>query len=92
MTTHTPESKCLNCGYVMDAATGFGPDNKPSEGDIAICFRCGAVMAFGKDLKLRGLSDQEIARIEADSLLVRELSLQIQGRRLLLYTRRQKAN
>jgi hypothetical protein len=66
-TYKTPESKCLNCGKVMDRASNpDGDHGPPEEGCLTLCIRCGAVMAFDRNLGLRGLTDQEIDEITSD--------------------------
>lgn len=55
------EDHCLNCGKQIDAASSYGDDARdPRAGDITICIECGHIMAFGDDLKVRALNDQEM--------------------------------
>jgi hypothetical protein len=46
-------------------------DAAPSPGDFTICFRCGHVMTFGDDLKLRALTGAEIEELAGDPRLVK---------------------
>lgn len=63
--TLTPLNKCLNCGYKINAAGT--PDGSagapPTDGSLAVCLKCGAVMAYAHDLTLRGLTDAEMDEI-----------------------------
>jgi hypothetical protein len=62
-----PESACTACGYVMDRCRSVGSDALPSPGSISVCLRCGHLMAFGHDLRLRNLTDAEIKEIAGRS-------------------------
>ena len=45
---------CPGCGKKLDAATEIPQGQRqPKPGDILICFKCGDVLVFGKDLKLQ---------------------------------------
>jgi hypothetical protein len=70
--TRMEPNPCLNCGTVLDAATSVNKENDlvPYEGAISICFNCGHIMAFGKDLKFRELNDEEIKDIAGDKTLI----------------------
>jgi len=59
-TTDVPESRCLDCGRMMDRATDPLGTAIPVPGDITICFRCGHIMAFADDLTLRALTSDEM--------------------------------
>jgi hypothetical protein len=59
-----PPSACLECGKLLDCATVTdGEDVEPHPGAISICFSCGHIQAFGDDLRLRPLTDEEIIDI-----------------------------
>jgi hypothetical protein len=70
--TRTPLSKCLNCGYPIDAASAMDKEKGlldnivPKEGDISICMKCSHMMAFRKNGQLRPLTDQEMLKIAGD--------------------------
>jgi hypothetical protein len=52
-TTILPDDRCPACGYVLDACTGV-PSNaseRPSPGDVALCFGCGEVLYFDVQMK-----------------------------------------
>jgi DNA-directed RNA polymerase subunit N (RpoN/RPB10) len=68
-TTRTPPNLCLNCGKVIDSATGPG-DHRPTPGMIAVCFYCGHVMAFDAALRLRPLTDEEMAEVASDERIL----------------------
>jgi hypothetical protein len=73
-------STCPSCGDILDAATSVEGDARPEPGDLTICFRCGHLMAFGKGLALRELTDTEVVQSAGDR---RILKIQ-QARRKLL--------
>jgi hypothetical protein len=73
-TRRAPECKCLECGKLIDAATGLNQSHRPKPGDYAVCLGCGHVAAYTDGLTLRQLtaderdyvaSDQKIARLRA---------------------------
>jgi hypothetical protein len=68
--TRTPKSRCLICGYRLDAATGLGHDEGPRPGSIIMCFRCGAIMKMDDDLKVRAMTEEEAAKIHANPQLM----------------------
>lgn len=39
---------CVDCGYLIDAATCVTSNNEPTEGSVSLCLNCGAI------LQLRG--------------------------------------
>lgn len=65
-----PPSRCLDCGKLLDMASGAGHRHKPRPGAITICFDCGHIMAFAADLRLRALTDREMVEIAGDPKLV----------------------
>lgn len=87
-TTRTVESQCLNCGKLMDAATGAGHDHKPTEGSIGICISCNHIMAYDADLKLRELNDEEIREIAGHPEILR--IMRIKGEADKIWKWRQK--
>lgn len=47
-------TKCPTCKGKIDAATGVAePNHSPREGDFSLCFECGEILVFTKDLSLR---------------------------------------
>jgi len=70
-----PESKCLGCGAKLDAYSSPKTSAMAKEGDISICLDCGHVAVFGKDLRLRPLTDEEIIDIASnDELLALQMA------------------
>ena len=47
----------------------FG-EHKPQSGDVTICLYCGHIMAFGKALELRSLTDEEMLEVAGDRRIV----------------------
>lgn len=41
---------CPKCKTVLNACTGVTVDEKPSPGDITICYYCGAILKFSDDM------------------------------------------
>src|SRR5215469_11218449 len=71
----TPASPCTNCGKILDAATGVtegNDDTVPSRHQkcFTVCIKCGHVMTFDGDLRLRDLTDEERIDIAGDKRLV----------------------
>ena len=71
VTTLLPESACPACDYKMDACTNLDGQSVPSEGDVSICFNCGAILEFTADLMLEMISEEKWEDLDAD--LVAEL-------------------
>jgi len=68
-----PASSCLNCGKLLDAATGvleYGFDATPDPGDLTVCIACGHLMAFGDDLQLRDLTAEEMKDAAGDRRII----------------------
>ncbi len=63
-------NRCLNCGQLIDAATGIDHRNKPKPGAITVCWYCGHLMAFDKKLRLRELTGQEMIDIAGNEAIL----------------------
>ena len=63
-----PESVCLNCGAPMNmlGTADVEVEAKPEPGHVAVCIKCGGVMKLDQDLRLRGMSAQEMDELVAD--------------------------
>jgi hypothetical protein len=71
----TPEARCPNCGYLVDAATEWSDQShKPEPNDISICFICGHISAFDDNMHLRELTDSEIVAIAGDNRVVQAMT------------------
>lgn len=67
-----PAITCLSCGKVLNAATKVEGDAAgPEPGNVSICLQCGHVMAFGDDLTLRELTDEEAHEIAGDPVVLK---------------------
>ena len=66
---HEP-SACLNCGKVLDAATGIGNKRKIRAGAITICIACGHLMAWSGSA-FRALTDEEMVGIAGDERVIK---------------------
>jgi Zn ribbon nucleic-acid-binding protein len=67
-----PESRCTACGHLMNAANVVSEDGQgiPEPGDITVCIQCGHLMAFGDELRLRDLTDEEAKEIVGDERIL----------------------
>jgi hypothetical protein len=61
---------CLDCKTRLDSVTDALTDATPKPGDFTICFRCGYVMAFKADLKVRALTEAELIQMALDPRFV----------------------
>lgn len=67
------ESHCLGCGTHLDAATHVNDSGKeyvPDDGAITICYKCGHVMAFDADTRLRELNTEEMYAVAGNKTLL----------------------
>lgn len=49
-----PNTLCPTCEYEVDAAMCIGgTDVRPSVGDITLCLKCGEILIFDEDMKVR---------------------------------------
>lgn len=71
-TQYDDASVCPSCGKTLGAATCATGDDRPSEGDITICFYCGHIMAFANDEgALRDLTDEEMLEVAGHPTILR---------------------
>jgi len=61
-----PNTRCVACKKLMDAATPTGGGRGPQPNDIAVCAYCGHIQAYGDDMKFRELNDAEIVECAGD--------------------------
>ena len=66
----TKPDRCLNCGHLIDGALAVGHENGPRPGDVTICIDCGHIMAFGGNLRMRSLTDEEMIAVAGDRRIV----------------------
>jgi hypothetical protein len=50
------------------------PGPPPTGRDVTVCIKCGAVMMLDRDLKVRGMTDAEIAELTSDLELMNVLA------------------
>ena len=71
MNTHRMSSvNSPSCGTRLDAATNVTSTQRPDPGDLTVCLRCGHLLAFDEQLKLRELNDAEIREAAGDRRLL----------------------
>jgi len=59
---------CPCCKTPLTGVTGINTDDKPSVGDISVCYKCGAILTFGAGLIYRKMSDEILTKLkESDS-------------------------
>jgi hypothetical protein len=73
---HERDWMCWQCGYHMNAASEIGGEAEPSEGDISICFNCGALFSR------HGSAWQPMTTLEATSLAPQERAVVERARAL----------
>jgi hypothetical protein len=61
---------CLDCKTRLDSVTDPLTNAVPKANDFTICFRCGYVMAFKADLKVRALTEAELIATALDPRFV----------------------
>lgn len=76
LTTPTLASYCPACGRTVDAATGILEDARPTAGDLTVCWNCGEILRFRKDLTVEAAEPDELR------------GLDVANRRALLWTQR----
>lgn len=54
---------CRSCFKVLDANTPVGDERGPEAGDFSICFYCGTVCTFDKDMNLIPYPDEEFHKL-----------------------------
>lgn len=57
---------CPHCGYAVCCITSVHGNQKPTPGDISLCFYCGAVNVFAADLSIRSASPLELSEFMSD--------------------------
>jgi hypothetical protein len=84
-TTILPDDRCPSCGYVLDACAPR-PSNdreRPSPGDITLCFGCGEVLFFDAQMKHQLLPPPRVEALDPELLhIVRVGQEAIRSRRL----------
>jgi hypothetical protein len=84
-TTILPDDRCPACGYVLDACTGV-PGNeseRPSPGDVALCFGCGEVLYFDVQMKHQLFPKLRLEGLEPELLTIIRVGQEaIRSRRL----------
>jgi hypothetical protein len=72
---------CPQCGYQLDGASGVDHNRKPSNGDIAVCIGCAAVLIFETATEnLRPIKEEEfyaLSDIEAQQITVAVLAVRM---------------
>jgi hypothetical protein len=72
---HTPETRCLNCGKLIDGATPVGGGRAPQEGDISICLDCHHLMIYDANMRVRALTDEEVVEIAGEPEVLRAMKV-----------------
>jgi hypothetical protein len=67
---NVPESRCLHCDKIVDAATNIKDDNGPTPGDATVCIYCGHLMIFDDALRLRNPNSEEMGALAGDANLL----------------------
>jgi hypothetical protein len=68
-------NKCPICSYQHEAHTSMtGAKQTPDAGDVSFCFNCNTMFVFNAELNLVIPTAKELAEIEADEKLMRNIS------------------
>ena len=72
MISHENRCICPHCGIEHELATGMGQNEsqKPSEGSVSLCIRCGKPSIFTSDLQLRKPTARESADLATNKTVV----------------------
>jgi hypothetical protein len=68
--SNVPASRCLHCRKIVDGATNINDDKAPTPGDATVCIYCGHLMIFGKAMRLRNPTSEEIHALAGDANLL----------------------
>jgi len=60
------ENSCPECGKMTNTAMSVDGDDKPSDGDISLCFYCGAINQFDSKLNIVNMPDEVLESIKKD--------------------------
>lgn len=63
-TTRTPECNCPYCGHKFDRVTSVAKYASPNPGDFTLCIKCSCLMVFDADLRVRGLTVEELGALD----------------------------
>jgi len=55
---------CVSCHKILDTETPLRDGAKPVPGSVSICFYCGTLYFFKKDLSLRKMTECELADLK----------------------------
>lgn len=75
MITRTPECRCLECRKPLA--------DVPAARRLILCLRCGAVMIFTEDLRVRGMTEEEMDILCNDAESLKFLAGQVLGIQLV---------
>jgi hypothetical protein len=87
----TPRQACLNCGYVVDAASNSPLETEPAaptEGDATVCIECSHIMIFKADGTVRNATPAEMNAVANDPDVLKLLTAMGALRRTKLWRRR----
>lgn len=68
-----PGAHCVNCGKAIDGAMALRGGRGPQPGDLSICAFCSHLAAYGDDMRLRNLNDEEVREAAGDPDLIRAM-------------------
>jgi len=73
---------CKNCDYLLDAHLSVDEEDvQPQEGDYSVCFGCGAISTFDKDLNIEPLTAEQLLELYKDDddlfLKLKNVSIEI---------------
>ena len=69
-TTRVTPSQCPNCTAKIDSASG---ELRPAENDLSVCFYCGGLLAYNKDLTVRIATQDELDDLKREDPVAWEM-------------------
>ena len=63
---HVPVSVCPICQYEMDCATNVQGKEPPNQNSFSLCLRCGEILRFTPELKLREVTLSDLLELPRD--------------------------
>lgn len=64
--TRTPDTLCPYCGYLLSASVGR-EDHVPQEGDLSLCYSCGGILTYDKDLLQKKITDEILGTMSEEA-------------------------
>lgn len=89
-----PTDCCPECKTILDAITGLQKDGLwkeniiPTPGDLSLCVRCGEILVFNPELRLRKATPKDLETLITEDITA--FATLIKSRNFILETRKKK--